>query len=133
LHKSWLLKKALSPDVSNPMVDALYERAREVGAIGGKITGAGGGGFLLLFVPPSVQNRVREALGGQIHVPFRFEFGGSQIIFYEPERNDYSRVEKDRAKRIISAFTEADSIKGLTEVTIKPVPGKRERDVEQKV
>ena len=99
LHETWLLKKSLS------------SRARKAGAIGGKITGAGGGGFLLLFVSPSKQDNVREALGEQILVPFRFEFNGSQIIFYEPEREDYSALEIDRSKRFIRAFEELDPIK----------------------
>jgi len=111
LHETWALKKSLGSNVSNKSVDDLYSRARKAGAIGGKITGAGGGGFLLLFVPPSKQDRVREALGEQILVPFRFEFNGSQIIFYEPEIEDYSALEIDRSKRVIKAFEELE-IKG---------------------
>jgi len=110
LHQAWMLKRDLSSDVSNHIVDGLYERALEAGAIGGKITGAGGGGFLLLFVRPSEQKKVREALSEKIHVPFRFESSGSQIIFYEPEREDYSKLEKDRATRMISSFKELESI-----------------------
>jgi D-glycero-alpha-D-manno-heptose-7-phosphate kinase len=110
LHKGWLLKKKLSSDVSNHMVDDLYERAKRAGAIGGKITGAGGGGFLLLFVPPEKQKKIRETLSEKIYVPFRFESGGSQIIFYEPEREDYSESERDRAERAITCFRELDSI-----------------------
>ncbi len=63
----------------------MYAQARRAGAIGGKLTGAGGGGFLLLFVPPDRQQRVREALPGLLHVPFKFEFSGSQIILFTPE------------------------------------------------
>ncbi|MCJ7692510.1 MAG: hypothetical protein MUO22_03725 [Sedimentisphaerales bacterium] len=110
LHQTWMLKRDLSSDVSNHIVDGLYERALEAGAIGGKITGAGGGGFLLLFVRPSEQKKVREALSEKIHVPFRFESSGSQIIFYEPERENYSKLEKDRATRMISSFKELESI-----------------------
>jgi len=117
LHQSWMLKRSLSPQVSNGMVDVLYEQARQAGAVGGKITGAGGGGFLLLFVPPSAQKRVREALGKYIHVPFHFESSGSQIIFYEPEQQDYSELDRDRAKRVISSFKELDAIKKLNRVT----------------
>lgn len=116
LHKAWELKKSLGADISNGYVDELYQRARKAGAIGGKITGAGGGGFLLLFVPPLSQTKVREALGKQIYVPFRFELGGSQIIFYEPEREDYSELEKDRATRVISSFKELDSMKKKPDV-----------------
>lgn len=110
LHHAWMLKRGLSSDVSNHIVDGLYERAQEAGAIGGKITGAGGGGFLLLFVRPSEQKKVREALSEKIHVPFSFESSGSQIVFYEPEREDYTKLEKDRATRMISSFKELESI-----------------------
>ncbi len=110
LHESWMLKRGLSSQVSNNDVDELYDRAREAGAVGGKITGAGGGGFLLLFVPPSQQKKVRETLSDRIHVPFSFESRGSQIIFYEPEREDYIKLERDRTKRVIRSFKELDSI-----------------------
>lgn len=110
LHEAWMHKKKLSSKVSNSEVDRLYEKARACGAIGGKITGAGGGGFMLLFVPPSAQKEVRAALSEQIHVPFQFEFNGSQIIFYEPESEDYTELEMDRAKRFISAFKENEEL-----------------------
>ncbi len=67
----------------------LYARAQAAGAIGGKLTGAGGGGFLLLFVRPEHQQAVRDELSDLIHVPVKFDFSGSQIIYYEPEQ-DYS-------------------------------------------
>jgi len=92
LHEAWLAKRTLSASVSNPEIDDLYEKARQAGAIGGKLTGAGGGGFLLLFVPPENQGAVLEVLEERIHVPFRFESSGSQIIFHEPEV-DYHEVE----------------------------------------
>ena len=106
LHMAWQAKRSLSPNVSNSVVDDLYERARENGAIGGKLIGAGGGGFLLLFVPPSAQNRVRESLCELLHVPFNFCRHGSQIIFYEPSRQDFSQYELDRTSREIKAFRE---------------------------
>jgi D-glycero-alpha-D-manno-heptose-7-phosphate kinase len=126
LHKAWMLKKSLGADISNGYVDELYQRACKAGAIGGKITGAGGGGFLLLFVPPLAQRKVREALSEKIHVPFRFESSGSQIIFYEPEREDYSKSEKDRAKRAISPFRELVSAKKV--VNVKDAAGTRNYD-----
>ncbi|MBN2591422.1 MAG: hypothetical protein JXA96_16270 [Sedimentisphaerales bacterium] len=122
LHKSWSLKRNLSSNITNHEVDNLYNKAQKAGAIGGKITGAGGGGFLLLFVPPEKQEHVREALSENIHVPFRFESGGSQIIFYELEREDYSEAEKDRAKRKISCFKELDSFE--KPLNIKDIPPK---------
>jgi D-glycero-alpha-D-manno-heptose-7-phosphate kinase len=83
LHEGWLLKRRLSDRVSTPAIDALYETARNTGAIGGKLLGAGGGGFLLLFVRPDDQAAVRAALP-LIHVPFRFESAGSRIVLYQP-------------------------------------------------
>lgn len=106
LHKTWMLKRGLSSQISNSMVDDFYERARTQGAIGGKITGAGGGGFLLLFVPPSAQERVRRALRELLCVPFKFEFSGTQIIFYEPNPEDYATLDRERATNSIQPFRE---------------------------
>lgn len=110
LHKSWMLKRGLSSQVSNPVVDELYDQAREHGAIGGKITGAGGGGFLLLFVPPSAQERVRRALQGLLYVPFKFESSGTQVIFFEPIREDYATLDKERTINSIRPFRELTSL-----------------------
>ena len=79
LHKTWQLKRSLSEKVSNPAIDALYKKAREAGAIGGKLLGAGGGGFLLLFTEPEKQPTVQQALAELVCVPFQFESTGSQI------------------------------------------------------
>jgi D-glycero-alpha-D-manno-heptose-7-phosphate kinase len=106
LHKTWMLKRNLSPQISNGAVDQLYERARAHGALGGKITGAGGGGFLLLFVPLSAQEGVKKALKELIYVPFAFESSGSQIIFYEPSKEDYSVLDRDRAINPVTPFRE---------------------------
>lgn len=130
LHETWMLKRDLSSEVSNPVVDDLYRRARDAGAIGGKITGAGGGGFLVLFVQPSMQKKVREALYKRIHVPFQFESGGSQIIFYEPEREDYSNLEKDRAEREISSFRELKSVRKAIGIKDLSVTEKSRTDTE---
>lgn len=97
LHEAWVAKRSLSPIVSNGEVDDLYERARSAGAIGGKLTGAGGGGFLLLFAPPDKHPAILRALDGRIHVPFEFEQAGSQIIFYEPGV-DYREAERARER-----------------------------------
>jgi D-glycero-alpha-D-manno-heptose-7-phosphate kinase len=99
LDEAWQAKRSLSTRVSNSEVDELYERARSAGALGGKLTGAGGGGFLLLFVEPARQEAVRQALADRLHVPFRFETGGSQIIFYEPEL-DYREMDRARWERL---------------------------------
>jgi D-glycero-alpha-D-manno-heptose-7-phosphate kinase len=84
LHETWLLKKSLTDRISNPEIDNIYERARTAGALGGKLLGAGGGGFMLLFVPPEKQASVREALKDLLEVGFNFEKDGSQIIYYNP-------------------------------------------------
>jgi D-glycero-alpha-D-manno-heptose-7-phosphate kinase len=107
LHDAWQLKRSLSEKVSNSQVDSLYDEARKAGAVGGKLLGAGGGGFFLLFVPPEKQNKVRKQLNRLIHVPFKFEFAGSQIIFYDLEE-DYSKHDKARVKQKIEAFRDLD-------------------------
>lgn len=84
LHESWKLKRSISERISNNHVDDIYEQALAAGAIGGKLLGAGGGGFMLLFVEPDKQPVVRAKLAHLLHVPFAFESLGSQIIFYEP-------------------------------------------------
>ncbi|OGO30603.1 MAG: kinase [Chloroflexi bacterium RBG_16_56_11] len=85
LDRGWQLKRRLSDKISNPYTDYLYEAALKAGAAGGKLLGAGGGGFVLLFVRPDLQAKVKEALGNLLIVPFRFENSGSQIIFYEAD------------------------------------------------
>jgi D-glycero-alpha-D-manno-heptose-7-phosphate kinase len=88
LHESWLLKRGLTNSISNAAIDGWYEAARAAGAVGGKILGAGGGGFLLLYVPRERQKAVRQALGSLRQIPFSFEDEGSRIIFYQPEQLD---------------------------------------------
>jgi D-glycero-alpha-D-manno-heptose-7-phosphate kinase len=85
LHESWQLKRTLSDTVSNSTIDALYETARRAGVIGGKLLGAGGGGFMLVFVRPEDRERVRQALRRLIAVPFRFEMSGCRIVLYQPD------------------------------------------------
>lgn len=84
LHEGWLRKRSLSEKVSTPDIDHLYEEALRAGAIGGKLLGAGGGGFLLLFADPDAQPRIRERLKGLIHVPFEFDDSGSRVVLYQP-------------------------------------------------
>ena len=105
LHEAWLAKRGLSDKVSNARVDAVFADARAAGAIGGKLLGAGGGGFILLFVPPEKQPKVRKKLSHLIHVPFEFEFSGSQIIFYDLEE-DFSRHDRSRMKQQVKVFHE---------------------------
>ena len=83
LHESWLLKRQLSNKVAPTFIDDIYTKARNAGAIGGKLLGAGGGGFMLFFVKPENKPEVCAALKDLLLVPFDFESSGSQIIFYD--------------------------------------------------
>lgn len=85
LDKSWKIKKTFSKKISNFEIDAIYDIAIRSGAIGGKLCGAGGGGFLLLIVPKDRQSSVRNALKKLLLVPFKFDFIGSQIIMYNQQ------------------------------------------------
>jgi len=81
LHESWQFKKKLASGITNPLIDDFYIRAREAGALGGKITGAGGGGFMLLYCPREKQYDVRAALPELQELPFHLENDGSKVIF----------------------------------------------------
>ena len=82
LDEAWWLKRQLSPVISNSIIDVHYSNAMNNGALGGKILGAGGGGFLLLYVPEEKQDRVKKTMG-LMHIPIRYEPNGSQIIYKE--------------------------------------------------
>jgi D-glycero-alpha-D-manno-heptose-7-phosphate kinase len=84
LHESWQLKKQLASRISNTTIDAMYEAGLKAGAIGGKITGAGGGGFLLLYCPVEKQEAVRTALYPLQELPFDLEPDGTKVIFNYP-------------------------------------------------
>jgi len=105
LDEAWRAKKGLSAAVTNSDVDDLYHEAKAAGAMGGKLLGAGGGGFMLLFVPPERQQELRDRLSGSLFVPFKFEYSGSQIIFFDSEQ-DYSAEEKIRAAQSLREFRE---------------------------
>lgn len=81
LHHGWKLKKQLASNVTNSEIDDMYQVARKAGAIGGKIAGAGGGGFLLLYCPPERRDSVRASLRGLRELPFQFQDDGSKVIF----------------------------------------------------
>ena len=98
LHEAWLVKRSLGAKVSNPEVDGLYESARTAGALGGKLTGAGGGGFLLVFAPPATHPQVKQALQHLVCVPFNIDASGSQVIHFDQEE-DYSQVDRDNEHR----------------------------------
>lgn len=105
LDEAWKAKSSLSSGVSNGEIDEIYAEAKASGAIGGKLLGAGGGGFIVLYVPPSEQEKIKERLSKLIHVPFRFESSGSQIIYFDHEE-DYSKAEEARATQRVQAFRE---------------------------
>lgn len=86
LHETWQIKRTLSSRISTDAIDDIYAKAQGAGAIGGKLLGAGGGGFFLVFAEPERQSEVRRALGGLLEVPFQFEELGSQIVFYQPNQ-----------------------------------------------
>jgi D-glycero-alpha-D-manno-heptose-7-phosphate kinase len=85
LHESWLLKREIASCVSNGKIDEIYEAGRAAGAVGGKLLGAGGGGFLAFFVEPENRERVRERLKDLIHVSVGLDRGGSKIVLFQPE------------------------------------------------
>ncbi len=81
LHEAWLLKRTLSPKITNGRIDKYYKRAIEFGALGGKLLGAGGGGFLLLYCEKKNQDRLRKALFDLYELPLKFDWAGSRIIY----------------------------------------------------
>lgn len=85
LDANWDLKRSLTQKVSTPEVDDFYQRAKNAGALGGKLLGAGGGGFVLLFSKPENRKRLIETLSDFLYVPFSFDFTGSKIVVYRPE------------------------------------------------
>jgi D-glycero-alpha-D-manno-heptose-7-phosphate kinase len=112
LDEAWQVKRSLGARVSNPQVEEIYREAKAAGALGGKLTGAGGGGFMLLVARPADRPRIRERLNKLIHVPIKLEFSGSQIIFFDPEE-DFAALEQVRARQSIEPFRAAGA--GSTE------------------
>ena len=85
LDHTWKLKRGTGAAVSTDGIDALYEKGIRAGALGGKLLGAGGGGFMVFYVPADKQTAVKKEMEGLIHVPFRFENGGTRVLYYTPE------------------------------------------------
>ena len=81
LHKTWILKKQTGDNVSSKTIDELYEKGIKAGALGGKLLGAGGGGFLLFYVSPDKKDEVIKELKDLLYIPFDFESEGSQIVY----------------------------------------------------
>ncbi len=85
LDRTWKLKRQTGSAITTDSIDGIYEMGIAAGALGGKLLGAGGGGFLVFYVPPEKQDAVKSAMGNLLHVPFQFENGGTQVIHYTPE------------------------------------------------
>jgi len=85
LHEGWKIKRTLTQKITNPMVDEIYEAGLSAGALGGKLLGAGGGGFMAFFVPPERREALRERLKKLLCIPFSFSTRGSHVVVYEPE------------------------------------------------
>jgi len=83
LHQNWLYKQKLASKITNPVINEHYEKARDAGAVGGKILGSGGGGFLLLYCEKENQNKVRQALSNLKETSFNFETEGSKIVYVD--------------------------------------------------
>lgn len=91
LDHTWKLKRGITSRISTDSIDGLYQAAMQAGALGGKLLGAGGGGFLLFYVEPEKQEQVLQAMSKLLYVPFEFENGGTRVIHYTPE--DYVPAE----------------------------------------
>ena len=85
LDHTWKLKRQTGAAVSTDSIDGLYAKGIKAGALGGKLLGAGGGGFLVFYVQPEYQKAVKEAMSDLMYIPFEFENGGTRIIHYTPE------------------------------------------------
>ena len=110
LNEAWQEKRNLSRLVSNSQVDEIYASAIDAGAIGGKLSGAGGGGFLLLYVPVEKQPDVKKKLSHLLHVPFSFEPKGSQIIFHDQQK-EYKEEEQSQKENTHLPFVELQNLK----------------------
>jgi len=84
LHEGWMLKKSITSEISSTEIDSLYQRGLDAGALGGKLLGAGGGGFLLFYAEPEVRPALISALGDLFHLPFAFDDCGTRITYYDP-------------------------------------------------
>lgn len=101
LDYTWKLKRGIADGISNDSIDWLYQKARKAGALGGKLLGAGGGGFLLFYVEKEKQQRVKEALQELLYVPFEFENEGTRIMYYRSEDYDLDSVEREFQEEFI--------------------------------
>ena len=94
LNRTWELKRQTSSAIATSEIDSLYEKGMKAGALGGKLLGAGGGGFLVFYVQPQKQKAVKAALKDLLYIPFSFEDGGTRVIHYTPENYDAAKGRK---------------------------------------
>lgn len=91
LDTTWRLKKGTGSAISTGSIDELYKKGMIAGALGGKLLGAGGGGFLVFYVQPEKQDAVKEAMKDLMYIPFKFEDGGTRVIHYSPEEYELKK------------------------------------------
>jgi D-glycero-alpha-D-manno-heptose-7-phosphate kinase len=96
LHETWQIKRSLTQTISNSNIDDIYELGRSAGALGGKLLGAGGGGFMLFFVPRERRSELRQRLKNLLCVPFAFSRRGACVLMYEPEEIYDKSLAKER-------------------------------------
>jgi D-glycero-alpha-D-manno-heptose-7-phosphate kinase len=104
LHQNWLIKRSLTQMISNSSIDEIYDAGLGAGALGGKILGAGNGGFMLFFVPPEKKNALRLRLKNLLCVPFAFSDRGSDVVVYEPEVAYDKSLATDRSEIYAQRF-----------------------------
>jgi D-glycero-alpha-D-manno-heptose-7-phosphate kinase len=100
LHETWLLKRQINDQIAPAFINDIYEKARAAGALGGKLLGAGGGGFMVFFVEPEHQQHVCEALKDLLRVPFEFELNGSEIIFNDSLRYRLREMKREEYRHL---------------------------------
>jgi D-glycero-alpha-D-manno-heptose-7-phosphate kinase len=98
LHQSWLIKRTLTQRISNSSIDEIYDAGLSAGALGGKLLGAGGGGFMLFCVPPERKQALRMRLKNLLSIPFAFSSRGSDVVVYEPEIAYDKSLASDRSE-----------------------------------
>jgi D-glycero-alpha-D-manno-heptose-7-phosphate kinase len=96
LHESWQIKRSLTQKITTASIDDIYEAGLSAGALGGKLLGAGGGGFMLFYVPPERREALRQRLKKLLCVPFGFSNRGSHVVAYEPEEVYDETVTQER-------------------------------------
>jgi D-glycero-alpha-D-manno-heptose-7-phosphate kinase len=111
LGESWKIKRTLTKKITSPMLDEIYEAGLSAGALGGKLLGAGGGGFMMFFVPPECRQALRSRLRKLLWVPFSFSTRGSHIVLYEPEDLYDQALAKER--NVIYGQAESEQVSAV--------------------